>query len=82
MVGPDGDELTVDIYAPDDFQWYIPPASNWRWPWQEGSSPGRLWWHWELEVPRVTVHSRGFRHQKEWVFQPTIDPEGQARTFR
>jgi hypothetical protein len=82
MVGPDGDELTVDVYAPDDFQWYIPPASNWRWSWQEGSSADRLWWHWDLEVPRVTARSRGFCRREEWVFQPTIDPEGQARTLR
>ncbi|MBW3643558.1 MAG: hypothetical protein KY447_11655 [Actinobacteria bacterium] len=82
MVGPDGDELTVDIYVPEDFQWFIPPSRNWQWPWQEGPSLRRLWWQWDLEAPRVTAQSRGFRHREQWVFQPTIDPEGQARTLR
>ncbi len=81
MVGPDGDELTVEMYAPEDFQWSIPPSRNWRWAWQEGPSL-RLWWEWDLEAPRVTAEARGFRHREQWVFQPTIDPEGQALTLR
>jgi hypothetical protein len=81
MVGPDGEELTVDIYAPDEFQWFI-PASTWRWPWREGFPLRRLSWQWDLETPRVTAHSRGLRHRDQWVFEPTIDPEGQALTLR
>jgi hypothetical protein len=81
MVATDGTSLTVDIYAPDDFQWYI-PATNWRWPWQEGFPLRRLSWQWGLETPRVTAHSRGLRRRDQWVFEPTIDPEAQARTLR
>ncbi|HEV2070351.1 MAG TPA: hypothetical protein VGR26_11195 [Acidimicrobiales bacterium] len=82
MVGPDGDELTVEMYAPEDFQWSIPPSRNWRWARRQEGPSLRLWWEWDLEGCRVTAQSRGFRHREQWVFQPTIDPERQALTLR